>query len=82
MKSIALKAHEERIIDEAKIIDLEEDITLITKRVQKLMINDKFSGRTYNRRNNYKKKVLQEKKEKREKVLRMLFVKSAQSRII
>ena len=53
--SIALKAQEENIIDEIKINDIEEDITLITKRVQNLMMKDKFGGRTYNRRSNYKK---------------------------
>ena len=43
------------------------DITLITKRVQKLMMKDKFSGRTYNRRSNYKKEgPSREEKEKRE----------------
>ena len=46
---------------------MEDDIALITKRVQKLMMNDKFSGRTYNRRSNYKKEgPLREEKEKRE----------------
>ena len=64
--SIALKAQEENIIDETKINDIEEDITLITKRVQKLMMKDKFGGRTYNRRSNYKKECPSEKeKEKR-----------------
>ena len=54
-KSIALKAQEEKVIEETKINDMEGDIALITKRVQKLMLKDKFNGMTYNRRNNYKK---------------------------
>ena len=53
-KSIALKVQEERVIDETKINDMEEDISLITMRVQNLMMKDKFSGRTYNRRSNKK----------------------------
>ena len=65
-KSIALKAQEEKVIEETKINDMEHDIALITKRVQKLMMKDKFSGRTYNRRSNYKKKgPSKEEKEKR-----------------
>ena len=55
-KSIALKAQEERVVEEAKINDMEDDIALITKRVKKLMMKDKFSGMTYNKRSNYKKK--------------------------
>ena len=54
-KSIALQAQEEKVMDETKINDMEEDIVVITKRVQKLMMKDKFSGMTYNRRSNYKK---------------------------
>ena len=54
-KIIALKAQEEKFIEETKINDIEDDIALITKRVQKLMMKDKFSGRTYNSRSNYKK---------------------------
>ena len=54
-KSIALQAQEEKVMDETKINDMEEDIVVITKRVQKLMMKDKFSGMTYNRRINYKK---------------------------
>ena len=54
-KIIALKTQEEKVIDETKINDIEEDIVLITKRLQKLMMKDKFGGRNYNRRNNYRK---------------------------
>ena len=47
---------------------MKDDIAFITKRVQKLMMEDKFSGRTYNRRSNYKKEdPLKEEKEKRER---------------
>ena len=46
-KSIALKAQEEKVVEETKINDMEDDIVLITKRVQKKMMKDKFSGRTY-----------------------------------
>ena len=66
-KSIALKAQEEKVIDETKINDMENDIALITIGVQKLKMKNKFSGRNYNRRSNYKKKGhLREEKEKRE----------------
>ena len=45
---------------------MEEDIALITKRVQKVMMKDKFSW-AYNRRSNYKKEgPSREEKEKRE----------------
>ena len=66
-KSIALKAQEDEFVEEIKINDMEDDITLITNRLQKLMLKDKFSGRTYNRRSNYKKEgPSREEKEKRE----------------
>ena len=66
-KSIALKAQEEKVAKETKINDMEDDIAFITKRVKKLMLEDKFSGRTYNKRSNYKKKgPLREEKENRE----------------
>ena len=54
-KSIALKAQEEKVFEETKINDMENDIAFITRRVQKLMMKDKFGGRTYNKRSNYKK---------------------------
>ena len=54
-KSIALKAQEEKIVEETKINDMEKNIAFIKKTVQKLMMKDKFNGRTYNRRSNYKK---------------------------
>ena len=54
-KSIALKVQEDKANYETKINDMKEDIALITKRVQKLMINDKFHGNAYNIRSNYKK---------------------------
>ena len=53
-KSIELKVQEEKEIDEMKINDIEEDIVLITKIVQKLMMKEKLGGRTYNRISNYK----------------------------
>ena len=66
-KSIALKAQEEKVIEKTKINDMEDDISFITKRVQKLMMKDKFGGRTYNKRSNYKKEGhSKEEKEKRE----------------
>ena len=66
-KSIALKAREEKVNDETKINDMEEEIIFITKRVQKLMMKDKFSGGTYNRRSDYKKESpSREEKKKRE----------------
>ena len=66
-KSIALKAQEEKVVEETKINDMEDDIALITKRVQKLMMKDKYSGGTNNRRSNYKKEgPSREEKEKKE----------------
>ena len=66
-KSIALKAQEEKVVEETKINDMEEDIAFITKRVQKLKLKYKFGGMTYNKRSNYKKedpsKVEKEKSE-------------------
>ena len=66
-KSIALKAQEEKVVEETKINDMEDDIALITKRVQKLMMKDKLSGRTYNKRSNYKKEGPPKKEKKRER---------------
>ena len=67
-KNITLKVQEKKVVEETKINDMKDDITLITKRVQKLMMKDKFSGRTYNRRSNYMKEgLLREEKEKRER---------------
>ena len=40
-KSIALKAQEEKVVDETKINNTKDDIALITKRVQKLMMYEK-----------------------------------------
>ena len=61
---------------ETKINDMEDDIALITKRVQKLMMKDKFSGRTYNRRSNYKKKShSREEKVKREEATKVVCYK-------
>ena len=34
---------------------MEDDIALITKRMQKFMMKNKFGGKTYNKRSNYKK---------------------------
>ena len=48
-KSIALKAQEDKVVDETKINMMEDDITLITKRVQKLMKKNKYGGKTYNK---------------------------------
>ena len=39
-KSITLKAQEEKVVEETKINNIEDDIALITKRVQKLMIEE------------------------------------------
>ena len=44
-KSIALKAQKEKVVDETKI-NMEDDIALITKRVQKLMMKNKYGGKT------------------------------------
>ena len=59
---------------------MEDDIALITKRVQKLTMNDKFSGRTYNRRSNYKKEGISiEEKENREGAREVIFYKCKKS---
>ena len=55
-KNIALKAQEEKVVDETKFNNIEDDIALITKRVQKLMMKNKYGGKTYNKRSSYKKK--------------------------
>ena len=66
-KSIVLKAQEDKVVEETKINDMEDDITFITKRVQNLMMKDKFGGRAYNKRSNYKKEGPSKKeKENRE----------------
>ena len=75
-KSIALKAQEEKVIDETKIND-------ITKRVQKLMMKDKFSGRTCNRMSDYKKEgPSKEESIKRENELNNQFATSVRSRVM
>ena len=46
---------------------MEDDIALITKRMQKFMMKNKFGGKTYNKRSNYKKEgPSKEEKENRE----------------
>ena len=65
-KSIALKAQKEKVVEEAKFSNMEEDIADISKKIQKLIMKDKFCGRTYNKRRNYKKEgPSKEEKEKR-----------------
>ena len=65
-KVLHLKLKRDNVVEETNINGMEDDIALITKRVQRLMMKDKFSGRTYNRRSNYKKKGSSRKeKEKR-----------------
>ena len=66
-KNNALKAQEEKAVEEAKLNNMEGDIALITKRMQKLMMKNKFGGKTYNKRSNYKKEgYSKEEKENRE----------------
>ena len=65
-KSSALKAQEEKVVEEAKLSNMEDDIALITKRMKKFMMK-KFGGKTYNKRSNYKKEgPSKEEKENRE----------------
>ena len=46
---------------------MEEDIADISKKIQNLIMKDKFGGRIYNKRSNYKKEgPSKEEKEKRE----------------
>ena len=66
-KNIALKAQKEKVVEETNINDMEDNLAFITKRVKNLTMNDKFGGRTYNKRSNYKKECpSKEEKEKRE----------------
>ena len=69
-KSIALKAQQEKVVEEAKLSNMEDDITLITKRMQKFMMKNKFGGKTYNKEATTRKKVLQKKKKKIENELK------------
>ena len=48
-KSIALKAQEEKVVEEVKLSNMKDDIALITKRMQKFMMKNKFGGKTYNK---------------------------------
>ena len=60
---------EEKVVEEAKLNNMEDDITLITKRMQKFMMKNKFGGKTYNKISNYKKEgPSKEEKENREGV--------------
>ena len=54
-KSIALKAQEDKVVEETKINNLEDDFAFISKNLQNLMMKDKFDGTAYNKRSNYKK---------------------------
>ena len=65
-KSIALKAQEEKVVDETKINNMEDDIALITKRVQKLMMKNKYGEKTYNKRSTYKKESPSQKEKEKE----------------
>ena len=67
-KSIALKAQEEKVVEEEKLSNMEDDIALITKRMQKFMMKNKFGGKNYNnKRRNYKKEgPSKEEKENKE----------------
>ena len=58
-KSIALKAQEEKVVQEAKLSNMEDDITLIIKRMQKFMMKNKFGGKTYNKRRSQRSNLLQ-----------------------
>ena len=66
-KSIALKAQEEKVVEEAKLSNMEDDIALITKRMQKFMMKNKFGGKLIIKEATTRKKVLQKKKKKIEK---------------
>ena len=59
---------------------MEDDIALITKRVQKLMMKNKYGGKTYNKRSNYKNEGLsKEEKENREGAKEVIFYKCKKS---
>ena len=75
-KSIALKAQEEKVVDETKFNNIKDDIALITKRVKKLMMNNKYGGNTYNKRSSYKKEdPSKEEKENRKGEKEVIFYK-------
>ena len=78
-KIIALKAQEEKVVEETKINDMEDDITFITKRVQKLMMKDKFSGSTYNKRSNHKKEGPSREEKEKKGVREVIFYKCKKS---
>ena len=68
-KSIALKAREVKVVEEAKFNNMEEDIADISKKIQKLIMKDKFGGRTYNKKKaTTRRKVLQKKKKRKEEL--------------
>ena len=55
---------------------MEDDIALIIKRMQKFMIKNKFGGKTYNKRSNYKKEgPSKEEKENREGAKKVTYYK-------
>ena len=55
---------------------MEDDIALITKRVQKLMMNNKYGGKTYNKRSKYENEgSSKEVKENREWAKEVIFYK-------
>ena len=60
---------------------MEDDIALITKRVQKLMMKNKYGGKTYNKRSNYKKdSPSKEEKENREGAKEVIYYKCKKPR--
>ena len=66
-KSIALKAQEEKVVEEAKLSNMEDDIALITKRMQKFMMKISLVEKLIIKEATTRNKVLQKKKKKIEK---------------
>ena len=68
-KSIALKAQEEKFVEETKINNMEDDIAFISKRLKKLMMKDKLVEGPTIKEATTRKMAHQEKKKKRENEL-------------
>ena len=69
-KSIALKAQEEKVVEEAKFSNMEEDIVDISKKIKKLIMKDKFGEGPTIKEATTRRKVLQKKKKRKEKELK------------
>ena len=67
-KSIALKAQEVKVVEEAKFNNMEEDIADISKKIQKLIMKEKLVEGPTIKEATRRSKVLQKKKERKEEL--------------